>query len=209
MTQEGDGKGRPTGQGTAQVDEDLDHFPPVSPALGREKTSELLPAGPRGRTLLHAIGLVEQAIGTSLIAVILVLVLVQVAQRYLPGGWPWTGEVARFSLVWCTFMLSGYLMAHDRHIAIQAVDLLLPPRALGIIKLLVHVVVTATCIAMAYASFDLIASDIGQRTPAAEIPLAWIYVVPMVGFLLTALRAVLAVGIVDVPELLGRREHPA
>ena len=40
-------------------------------------------------------------------------------------------------------------------------------------------------------SYDLIADDIGQRTPAAEIPLAWIYVVPLVGFLLTALRAVL------------------
>ena len=46
----------------------------------------------------------EQAIGTFLIVVILVLVLVQVAQRYIPGGWPWTGEVARLALVWCTFM---------------------------------------------------------------------------------------------------------
>ena len=66
---------------------------------------------------------------------------------------------------------------------------MLPPRALAVVKLMVHVVVAATCLAMTYASYRLIADDIGQRTAAAEIPLAWIYVVPMVGFALTALRA--------------------
>ena len=81
------------------------------------------------RAILHGLGLVEEAIGTLLIVVILVLVLVQVAQRYLPGGgWPWTGEVARLALVWCTFILSGYLMAHDRHMSIQLIDFVLPPQ---------------------------------------------------------------------------------
>ena len=47
-----------------------------------------------------AIGIVEQTIGVLLVVVILVLVLIQVAQRYVDtfGGWPWTGEVARLSL---------------------------------------------------------------------------------------------------------------
>ena len=51
----------------------------------------------------------------------------------------------------------------------------------------------------------LIADDIGQVTPAAEIPLAWIYVVPLVGFLLAALRSGLAL-FVDVREVAGRPE---
>ena len=72
-------------------------------------------------------------------------------------------------------------MAMDRHITIQLVDYVLPPRALGWLKLFVHVVVGATCLAMAYSIYDLIATDIGQRTPAAEIPLVWIYLVPLVG----------------------------
>ena len=54
---------------------------------------------------------------------------------------------------------------------------------------------------MAYAIYSLIADDIGQRTPAAEIPLAWIYVVPLVGFLLTALRAALWIVVADVPQV--------
>ena len=112
-------------------------------------------------------------------------------------------------MVWCTFVLSGYLMALDRHITIQLVDFVLPPRALGVVKVFVHVVVGATCLAMAYATYSLIADDIGQRTPAAEIPLAWIYVVPLVGFLLTALRAALAIVVADIPQIVGRSEAVA
>ena len=136
---------------------------------------------------------------------IFTLVVLQVLQRYLPGGgWAWTGEVARLALVWLAFILSGYLMAIDRHITIQLADYFLPPRALGVLLLFVHVVVGATCLAMAYSIYDLVATDIGQRTPAAEIPLVWVYVVPLVGFVLTALRAVLAIVVADVPQLWGR-----
>jgi TRAP-type C4-dicarboxylate transport system permease small subunit len=195
----------PSRSSKAVAHEDLEHFPPVTPALGGDTTTELLPARGRARTILHGLGMVEQAIGTSLIVVLLVLVLAQVAQRYIPGGYPWTGEMARLALVWCTFALSGYLMAHDRHIAIQTVDLILHGRALGLVMLLVHVVVLATCLAMAYAAYRLIADDIGQRLPASELPLAWTYVVPLVGFLLTALRAGMAIGILDIPEIRGRR----
>jgi TRAP-type C4-dicarboxylate transport system permease small subunit len=188
----------------AEPDDDLDLH--ADPSLGRQENLELLPRNPALRRAFHALGLIEQAIGTILIVVILVLVLVQVAQRYLPGGYPWTGEVARLALVWCTFVMSGYLMAFDRHISIQVVDLVLRPRALGLVRLMGHLFVAATCVGMSFASYRLIEDDIGQRTAAAEIPLAWIYLVPMVGFALTALRAVMAVGLVDLPHIAGREK---
>ena len=77
------------------------------------------------------LGLAEQAVGVALMVVILALVLLQVAQRYLPGGWAWTGEIARFAMVWVAFVMSGYLLAHDQHVAIKVVDYFLPTRALG------------------------------------------------------------------------------
>ena len=177
----------------------------AGPGLGANAQTELLPTGEPLRTIFRYIGLAEQAIAVACLVAIFTLVLLQVLQRYLPGGgWAWTGEVAQIALVWLAFILSGYLMAIDRHIRIQLVDYFLPPRALGVLLLLVHVVVGATCLAMAYSIYDLIAHDIGQRTPAAEIPLVWIYVVPLVGFVLTALRTVLAIVAADVPQLRGR-----
>ena len=206
MAQHLDPPSEPADEAVPPDEEALSAGEVASTGLAGESNPELLVGPPLMRTLLRYLGIVEQAVGSALIVLILVLVLVQVAQRYLPGeGWPWTGEVARLGMVWCTFALIGYLMSRDRHIAIHLVDLVLPQRALGVVKVFDHVIVGATCLAMVYATYTLIADDIGQRTAAAEIPLAWIYVVPLVGFLLTALRSGLAL-FVDARHLAGRGE---
>ena len=187
-----------------------DRPPAETESLGGESNPELLPRSEPARTIVHAIGVIEQAIGASLLALILFLVVALVAQRYLPGAnFPWTGEVARLAMVWGTFVMAGYLAAYDRHIAIHLVDYVLGERALAVVKLLVDVVVLVTCIGLAYATYQLIESDIGQVTPAAEIPLRLVYVVPLVGFMLVVLRAALGIVVRDVPTLLGRDEGVA
>jgi TRAP-type C4-dicarboxylate transport system permease small subunit len=170
--------------------------------LGSEATLEALPATEPFRSLLQWLGRVEQAAGAFLLVVILVLVLTQVAQRYLPGGgWAWTGEVARFAMVWATFIMAGYLMANDRHIAIKVVDYFLPVRALGAVKLLGHALIAVTCIVLVYATYDFMTHDRGQVTAAAEIPLAVIYAVVAFGFASTALRAVITIFVLDLREI--------
>lgn len=180
---------------------------PDDGGLGEETQPELLPGREPFRSLMRGIGLLEQAIGTGLIVVILVLVLTQVAQRYIPGqGWPWTGEIARYSMVWVAFILSGYLLAHDRHISIHLVDYVLRGRGLAAVKALVDVAVFLTCLVMAYATWDLIAKDIGQVTAAAQVPLKYVNIPVLVGLGLSALRALLGLVIADLPALLRGEE---
>ena len=65
----------------------------------------------------------ELTIGVAALVLIFGLVLVQAAQRYLPiDGWPWSGELARFCLVWLTFVLAGVLVTNDSHISIEMID---------------------------------------------------------------------------------------
>ena len=181
--------------------------PSETESLGGESNPEILPEREPWRGIVHGIGIVEQVIGALLLVVILFLVVALVAQRYLPGvNFPQTGEVARLAMVWGTFLMAGYLMAHDRHIAIHVVDYVLGGRALAAVKLAVNVVVLVTCIGLLYATYLLVAGDIGQVTPAAEIPLQFVNAIPIVGFALTALRAVLWIVLHDVPAVLGRRE---
>jgi TRAP-type C4-dicarboxylate transport system permease small subunit len=159
---------------------------------------------------MHAIGVIEQVVGAFLLFVILVLVIALVAQRYLPGAnFPWTGEVARLSMVWGTFIIAGYLAAHDRHIAIHVVDYVLGERALAAVKLFVNLVVLVACVVLMYATYQLVESDIGQVTAAAEIPLRFVNAVPIIGFALTALRAVLGIVVNDIPALADRTESGA
>lgn len=181
--------------------------PSETEGLGGESNPEILPEREPWRTVVHGIGVIEQVIGAVLLAAILVLVVALVAQRYLPGvNFPQTGEVARLAMVWGTFLMAGYLMAHDRHIAIHVVDYVLGGRALAAVKLAVNLIVLITCLVLVYALYVLVAGDIGQVTPAAEIPLQFVNAVPIVGLALTALRALLWIAIHDVPAVLGKRE---
>jgi TRAP-type C4-dicarboxylate transport system permease small subunit len=184
--------------------------PAETESLGGESNPEILPPREPWRSIVHGIGIAEQVIGSLLLVVILLLVLAQVGQRYLPGAnYPWTGEIARLSMVWATFVMAGYLAAHDRHIAIHVVDYVLAGRALATLKLTVNLVVMVTCLALLYATYQLITTDIGQVTAAAQLPLRFVNAVPLIGFSMTALRAGLVVAVDDVPALIGRREGAA
>ena len=178
--------------------------------LGEEEAPEILPAAEPFRSLLRWLGRAEQAAGVVLLVIILALVLIQVFQRYLPGGgWAWTGEMARYAMVWATFFMAGYLLAHDQHIAIKVVDFVLSVRALGAVKLLGHVLIAITCVVAVYATFDFMSHDRGQVTAAAQMPLAVIYSVVAFGFASTALRAVVIILVQDLAEIRTGRKWAA
>ena len=187
----------------ASVESAFESAPPTDAELFEETVHpEILPGREPWRSIVHGIGIVEQATGALLVVVILALVVSLVAQRYLPGvSLPWTGEVARLSMVWLTFVMSGYLASRDRHIAIHVVDYVLKGRALATVKLVANLIVFVTCLALVYATIQLLADDVGQVTPAAEIPLLLVNSIPIIGFSLTALRAALAIAVIDLPAI--------
>lgn len=144
--------------------------------------------------VLRAVELVELALGGVLLTVILVLVSLQVIARVAGFDSPvWSGEIARFSLFWIAFGIAGYLMGREEHVTLGVIDHVLP--RLG--RIFVHgfslLVVAATCLAFAYEGIDLLTSTGVLRTPAARIPVGWLYILPTAGMLLTAARALLLV----------------
>lgn len=192
-----------------------------SPAIDPSTSSEidaltaideppLLPEREPLRTLFRIIGLSEQIVGSLLLLLILILVLSQVAQRYVPGTWAWTGELARIAMVWATFLMAGYLIAYPpHHVTIQVIDFVLRGRGLAVVKLFVNVVILLTCLALMYGTVALIVTDVGQVTPAAEMPLRIVNTVPLVGLSLIVLRAVLGIVVRDVPAIRGREPDVA
>ncbi|SDD78337.1 TRAP transporter small permease [Glycomyces harbinensis] len=156
--------------------------------------------------ILRWISALELAIGCLALAVIFVLVLVQAAQRYLPvGGWPWTGELARYSLAWLTFIMLGYLAGQGQHIAVEAIDTLRWKGVVRAVRIFAHVVVAAIALGFAAACFDLVANDTGQVSPALEMPMVWLYVIPLVGFAFTAMKSI---ALIFLPEPAERDETP-
>lgn len=143
--------------------------------------------------VLRGIEVIEISVGVLLLTTILFMVMAQVIVRFTPfGGWVWTGELARFCLVWLTFAVAGYLMGRREHIAIDIIDQVLPRRGRRLVDIVSHLVVGITAIAFLYQGVGLMEAQSGVRSSAAEIPMSLLYAVPTIGFALTALRAFVA-----------------
>lgn len=144
--------------------------------------------------VLRWIAVVEKLVAAGALLTIFLLVLTQAAQRYLPlSGWAWTGELARYCLVWLTFSMVGYLMGRDDHITLQVVDTLGSRAVRRGVHVFAHLAVAVICVGFVAEGINLVSSDSGQVSPALRMPLVFLYVIPTVGFALTAVRAVGAI----------------
>jgi TRAP-type C4-dicarboxylate transport system permease small subunit len=155
----------------------------------------------RARRLARIIGVAETVLGTLLMLLIFGLMLMQVGQRYLPiGPGVWVGEVARFGLVWLTFALAGYLVSSNEHVAIGVVDTWLKGDTWRrMVKVFVNSVIVVVGIMFARDASAMVAGASGQTTPATGIPLSLIFVIPLLGFILTTMHGL--VRLVSAPTL--------
>ncbi|MCR3722046.1 MULTISPECIES: TRAP transporter small permease [Prauserella salsuginis group] len=143
---------------------------------------------------LRWLSTMESVVGGLLLTTIMVLMLGQALQRYLPtGGWVGSGELARFSLVWMTFAMAGYLMERDAHVTLKVIDTVTRGLTRRLVFVFANIMVAIVCLNLAYEAFVLVTDESSQVSPALGLPIRWFYVIPLVGLLLTALRSVVAV----------------
>jgi len=147
---------------------------------------------------------IEIGLAAAVTVLMFVLVLLQAAQRYLPfDGWTWTGELARFCLVWLAFVLTGVLVSTDGHIALEMVDLIKNPMVVRVIRVFALLTVAVIGAAFAAEAAELIRTQGRLKSPALEMPMSWLYVLPFLGFVSTAVRGLIEayrIGRYGVPE---------
>ncbi len=164
----------------------------------------------RGPAWVSVITKVELGLAATALAVLFLLVLVQAAQRYLPvSGWSWTGELARFCLVWVTFTVAGVLVTTDSHIALQLVDNVKNPKVVRFVRVLASVIVAVIGAGFAAEAWELMSSQGQLKSPSLRMPLTFLYLFPFLGFLSTAVRGAVAAvvfAVRGVPAAVGTTE---
>lgn len=149
------------------------------------------------RRIARVVFVVEITIGAIALMLILTLVFLQALQRYLPiEGFAWTGEVARFSLVWLTFSAAGLLVTTRGHIALEIVDVIPNQATVRVIQVFALAVVSATGVGLAIAAWALVETQGIVRSPVLRLPMSWVYIPVLIGAVSTAIRA--AVAAVDI-----------
>jgi TRAP-type C4-dicarboxylate transport system permease small subunit len=142
---------------------------------------------------VRVITAIEIGLAATATVVMFLCVLVQAGQRYLPfEGATWTGELARFCLVWLTFVMAGVLVSTDGHISLEVIDLVKNPVVTRVVRVFASLVVALVGAAFAVEAWDLVVSQGPLRSPSLRLPLSWFYVLPLMGFVSTAIRATFA-----------------
>lgn len=135
----------------------------------------------------------ELVLGGFFLLLIFVMVLWQVLSRYvLVLNWAGAGELARYALVALTFVLVGYLFGAGQHITITILDGRLRPVGQAVLKAIAAALVLIISAAFVWGAITLMMDPFTQSrtTSVVRIPMTFITLIPLFGFVMMVLRAV-------------------
>jgi TRAP-type C4-dicarboxylate transport system permease small subunit len=128
----------------------------------------------------------ETFVAGSLLLIVFLVVLSQVVMRYLfaqPN--PWSEELSRFCFIWLSMLGASLAVERRSHFGFdQAVQRLSAPRR-RFARRVATVVVMVVSLLLVFPGLALVRLTIHQRSPALDLPMAWVYgAVPLSGILM-------------------------
>ncbi len=113
--------------------------------------------------------------------------------RYLfDNSLSWSEELARYLFIWMTYIGISYGVKKNRHIKVDVALKLFPQKLRGYVVLLSDIIFMVFAAVIVYESFALSMKIFGfkQTSPAMGLPMGIVYLAPVTGFAITALRLV-------------------
>lgn len=122
----------------------------------------------------------------TLLAGMAIIVFANVTMRYVTGGsLVWAEEIARYAMVWLTFLGAGPVLRMGGHIAIENLQDALPVVAARVIRLGVVLGMAGLGFGMLTMGLEYMKRSQFQMTASTQIPFSWIYAaIPVGGALL-------------------------
>lgn len=147
--------------------------------------------------------MLERAAACTFLVGMLGLIVLQVISRYVfHSPFTWTEELARFTLLWFTFISAGFVMARRIHIAVDILASKLGRRAAIAMDVLALLIVVAASAILAWTGAEFAAGANRLLAPATSIPMSLVYSAAVTGFALICLHAVVHLALtIRHPEL--------
>ena len=142
------------------------------------------------------------AAGAMLIASVGINFANIVDRYFLSVSLSWAEEAMLFLMIGCVFLGAGPVGWMGRHIRMDIVVSLLPPRARMVLDLLSDLVTIATCVALAIFAWPVMTmlADFDQRSESANIPLVIPQAALPVGLLVMALLIAIRIFLQNVGD---------
>lgn len=121
-----------------------------------------------------------------LMAVLVIAVFMQVIFRFvIEQPLAWTEELARYCLIWITFLGAAFAMATKSHIGVEFFVNLLAVPVRRVVYLLAVVASLAFFLLLVVEGYELAMGAMSQESPVLRIPMGIVYgVIPLSGCIL-------------------------
>ncbi|RKQ35821.1 TRAP transporter small permease [Oceanobacillus halophilus] len=126
-----------------------------------------------------------------IMAILVISTFLQVVFRFvLENPLAWTEELARYCLIWLTFLGAAYTMSLKQHIVVEFFTNLFPPFGRKIFQMLAAIVSLLFFTLMIYQGIQLSLSAVSQLSPVLRLPMGAIYAVIPIGGLFLAINLI-------------------
>lgn len=120
-----------------------------------------------------------------LLAAMSVIVFANVSLRYLSNSSiTWAEEVARYLMIWMTFLGAGLALRIGGHVAITNLHDFLGTRLQRVLRTFIGLLLLCFFVAMMWIGYEYMIRMGRQLTPATRIPFSYIYAAMPIGFAL-------------------------
>jgi len=127
---------------------------------------------------------------TLLICMVLLVFLQIIMREILQYSFSLTEEVARYMLVWVSFLASGFAYQYGAHISIEVFVKKLNPVGKQIIKILVATLAIAFAIILIVTGMELVLDNSMNKSPALHLPMGIVYLAIPIGALLQIINII-------------------
>lgn len=141
--------------------------------------------------VFDGIAALERWLSVALLALIFVTATAQVFMRYvMHTPLATSDEIARFALIWATFLAAALTQNKDEHIAVLIFRARGSARRRAELHAFANLVALLTAVVVVYLSFETLDRSARVTSPSLEISMSLVYLSVALGFALIALHSV-------------------
>ncbi|MGM0534834.1 MAG: TRAP transporter small permease [Pseudomonadota bacterium] len=125
----------------------------------------------------RALDAVIQPLVFTAMAALIGVITLQIVSRVVFTAVGWTEEVARFLLIWITFLGATLAFQRGRHIAVTFVVDALPGRLQRLLRIAATLVVLGFLLALLAIGWEYMQAQSFQKSASLRLSMTWVYAV--------------------------------
>lgn len=136
---------------------------------------------------IKIINRVTEGFSAILLFGMVVLIFLQIVSRLLlESSFPWTEEVARFMMIWLTFLGTAFAFQYGAHIGVEFFVEKFPKMLRAIVQVIVGIICLSFFVLLIVKGYELASGALVQTSPALNVPMGYVYsVIPISGVLMS------------------------